>query len=60
MIARVIYIMGYAHSGSTLLDMVLSNHPNITSVGEVNKLYRSGWTNGMTEDVPVAYRSLSV
>ena len=35
---RVIYIAGAAHSGSTLLDMMLNAHPEIMSVGEVLKL----------------------
>ena len=35
---RVIYIAGAAHSGSTLLDMMLNAHPEIISVGEVLKL----------------------
>jgi hypothetical protein len=35
---RVIYIAGAAHSGSTLLDMMLNAHPEIVSVGEVLKL----------------------
>lgn len=33
---RVIYIMGYGRSGSTLLDLVLGNHPQITSAGELS------------------------
>lgn len=37
---RVIYIAGTAHSGSTLLDLMLNAHPGIVSVGEVLKLNR--------------------
>jgi hypothetical protein len=37
---RVIYIAGAAHSGSTLLDMMLNAHPAIMSVGEVLNLNR--------------------
>jgi hypothetical protein len=37
---RVIYIAGAAHSGSTLLDLMLNAHPDIVSVGEVLKLNR--------------------
>ena len=37
---RVIYIAGAAHSGSTLLDLMLNAHPEIVSVGEVLKLNR--------------------
>lgn len=35
---RVIYIASAAHSGSTLLDLMLNAHPEIISVGEVLKL----------------------
>jgi len=35
---RVIYIASAAHSGSTILDMMLNAHPKIISVGEVLKL----------------------
>jgi hypothetical protein len=37
---RLIYIAGTAHSGSTLLDLMLNAHPDIVSVGEVLKLNR--------------------
>ena len=37
---RLIYIAGAAHSGSTLLDLMLNAHPEIVSVGEVLKLNR--------------------
>jgi hypothetical protein len=40
---RVLKITGSARSGSTVLDVVLGNHPNIESVGEVDKLIRTGW-----------------
>lgn len=38
---RVLYIMGYGRSGSTVLDSVLGNHPDIESVGELINLPRS-------------------
>lgn len=41
----VIYVIGVGHSGSTVLDTVLGNHPQIESVGELINLPRSGWTN---------------
>lgn len=41
---RVVYIMAVGHSGSTILDIALGNHPRIESVGEVAKLHRSGWS----------------
>jgi Sulfotransferase family len=40
---KVVSIMGIGHSGSTVLDVVLGDHPNITGVGELHKLPRSGW-----------------
>jgi Sulfotransferase family len=40
---RVLKITGSARSGSTILEVVLGNHPDIESVGEVNKLIRTGW-----------------
>jgi hypothetical protein len=42
---RVIYIAGAAHSGSTLLDMMLNAHPEIISVGEVLKLNNVRYRN---------------
>lgn len=40
---KEIYILGFGHSGSTLLDIMLSNHPNVIGVGEIYKLHRYGW-----------------
>jgi len=40
---KILAITGSARSGSTVLDVVLGNHPSIESVGEVNKLVRTGW-----------------
>jgi hypothetical protein len=39
----VLAVTGLARSGSTVLDVVLGNHPQIESVGEVNLLLRTGW-----------------
>jgi len=36
----VIYVMGYGRSGSTILDILLNQHPDALSVGEVGELYR--------------------
>jgi hypothetical protein len=41
--AKVLKISGTARSGSTVLDVVLGNHPDIESVGEVSRLFRTGW-----------------
>ncbi len=38
---RVLFIAGAGRSGSTLLDIVLGNHPAIESVGELSKLVPS-------------------
>lgn len=35
---KVIYIVGIGHSGSTLLDIILSQLPKVTSVGEIINL----------------------
>jgi hypothetical protein len=39
----VLKLTGLGRSGSTILDVVLGNHPQIESVGEVGNLARSGW-----------------
>ena len=39
---RVIYIVGAARSGSTVLDTILGNHPQIEGTGELGYLSRSG------------------
>jgi len=43
---KIVYITGAGHIGSTILDIVLGNHPNIQGVGEVSKIHRSGWMAG--------------
>ncbi len=40
---RIVYIGGIEHSGSTLLGLMLDNHPQITCVGELSHLARVGW-----------------
>lgn len=37
---KVLYILGHARSGSTILDILLGNHPQIVSTGELCKFYR--------------------
>lgn len=39
---RVVYVMGGARSGSTILDILLGNHPQIESVGELVNLPSRG------------------
>lgn len=40
---RVLYVMGLYRSGSTILDIVLANHPELVGVGELRNLPLSGW-----------------
>lgn len=40
---RVVYIAGVGRSGSTVLDSVLGNHPQIQSVGELSRLSSDAW-----------------
>jgi hypothetical protein len=42
---RVLQIAGLGRSGSTILDIVLGNHPRIESVGEVGNLTVNGWVS---------------
>ena len=35
---KIAYITSHGHSGSTLLDLIISAHPNIFSLGEINML----------------------
>jgi hypothetical protein len=41
--SKVVYIGGVEHSGSTLLGLILDNHPKIVCVGELSHLPRAGW-----------------
>jgi hypothetical protein len=40
---RILQITGLDRSGSTILDIVLGNHPDIESVGEVANIFVNGW-----------------
>lgn len=40
---KLIYIMGAGHVGSTIIDIVIANHPHVESLGEINKFHRFGW-----------------
>ena len=42
---RVMYVVGLGHSGSTILDTVLGNHPKMESFGELSELDRA-WLTG--------------
>lgn len=39
---EILYIMGRGHNGSTVLDLLLGNHAEIQSVGELNSGLRRG------------------
>lgn len=39
---RLSYIAGLSHSGSTLLDLLLSGHPRVTGLGEVHPMVEPG------------------
>lgn len=43
---RVIYIVGAGRSGSTMLDTILGNHPDVESFGELCRVLEEGWLNG--------------
>ncbi|MCA9774176.1 MAG: sulfotransferase [Myxococcales bacterium] len=43
---RVIYVTGYGRSGSTVLDMILDNHPEVMGLGELVNLPQAVWING--------------
>ena len=43
---KVLYILGAGRSGSTILDIVLGNHPDLQSTGELTNLVRTGWIGG--------------
>ena len=43
---RVAYIIGAGRSGSTVLDILLGNHPQIESLGEFANFPLHGWLNG--------------
>ncbi len=43
MTITVIAVLGYGRSGSTLLDALLGQHPNVAGVGELAQLHREGW-----------------
>ena len=44
---NIIYIMGYGRSGSTLLDIILGNHSEIESLGEVAFLHQDLYQGGL-------------
>lgn len=45
MLDKLIFIVGYGRSGSTLLDMMLGTHPDIFGAGEMLTICRYVWPN---------------
>lgn len=45
MLDRVVFVVGYGRSGSTLLDMMLGAHPDIFGAGEMSNICRHVWPN---------------
>jgi len=43
---QIIYIMGSGRSGTTIMEVLLSNSPRIVGVGEVTHIFRDGYING--------------
>jgi len=43
---KVLYVLGHGRSGSTMLDIVLGNHPEIESLGEATNVPTRGWLRG--------------
>ncbi len=41
----VIYVIGYGRSGSTILDIILGQHPDIFSAGELRNMTTRAWQN---------------
>jgi hypothetical protein len=48
----VVYIASYGHSGSTLLDLLISSHSDVVSVGEIVMLHREGEPSACTCGAP--------
>jgi hypothetical protein len=44
---KVLYVLGHGRSGSTVLDVILGNHPEIASTGELTNLPIKGWPRDM-------------
>jgi len=42
---QVIYVLSLEHSGSTLLGLALSAHPEVVSFGEVDKVINASKSN---------------
>lgn len=42
---QVLYIMGTGRSGTTILEVLLTNNPGVTGCGEVTQIFRDGFLN---------------
>ncbi len=43
---RVLYVLGCGRSGSTVVDTILGNHPDVVSAGEVTRVAHQAWLSG--------------
>lgn len=43
---KVLYIVGWGRSGTTLMDNVLGSHPGVVTAGEVTRLWELGMVQG--------------
>ena len=40
---RILYVLGYSHSGSTVLNIALGAHPEVVAPGELTNLVHHAW-----------------
>lgn len=57
---KVLYIAGYSRCGSTILDMVLNDHPEIVSTGELTFLLEDAADSTRTCTCGAPYRACSL
>lgn len=55
--SKILYIAGYGRCGSTILDIILSGHPEITGVGEVTFLLEDWADSGRHCSCGIAYQN---
>lgn len=46
---KIVYIAGYGRSGSTILDVSLSQHPKVVGLGEITNIFKE-WENLRRDD----------
>lgn len=50
---NIAYILGLGHSGSTFLQLVLSTHPDVVGMGEIDKLLKELEAGVAEKDIPL-------